>query len=119
MRRAIIMGISLFLVAMGMAIYQANQEEHIPEFGLKSLDQSKVQIEDEYIFVLRETTQEELLNLVENNGDFEVEINKYFTTSEKGEKQKAELFDYDRLYIESDEEELRERYYHIRIVESF
>ncbi len=119
MKRILVAGVVLTgIVALGLMLLFLPDRDRDPEFGIVSLDESLVQVEDEYLYVIEGTTQEELLQHVENNGDYDVEMRFSFTTSERGEKQKEELFSYDRLYIEAslNGEEL-ERYYHIIPVE--
>ena len=111
--------IALGLILIGV-IYYANQEEEVPQGSSEtivlSLDFDVLQFnqEDNIIYILEGTVQDDIFDrLVAKDGSpQEYRI----TTSEGSDKSLDEIYEYDRLYVVS-ENGVEEDYYHFEYVD--
>jgi len=80
-----------------------------------SLDTNTLKIEDDSVYVLEGTLQEDILNSIVSEDD-SPQIYR-ITTSEGSTKSKAEVYSYDRLYVMA-ENGVNETYYTILYIDS-
>lgn len=117
----IILLISFILILIGVfySVIQDDDQEPIITGSsntiILSLDTSILKIEDETLFVLEGTVQQDILNNIASEDD-SPQIYR-ITTSEGSTKSKDEVYTYDRLYVMA-ENGVNEAYYTLLFIDS-
>ena len=111
----------LFLLTIFMLIGCRSPQEPEPEqksnnLQIVSLDETVLRIENEQIMLIRGMTVEGLIGMIgSSDGSSQTYAVK---TSEGTDKSRPNLFDYDRLYVTSEDEQFQ-KFYIILLVDSF